>query len=658
MLGCDAQVPGKYERSDSIIIASFHFEKRLIKLTSVMRDIRVDIPGHGEEKINAAVVYGGAKLAMQVIGNAFGIAIRHYAMINMEGLVKVFDSMGGIDICVDDKELDFINENTPDVQRIIQNESVIEPLNNSGQVHLCGAQALAYMRDRRHGYDHARTARQRKVLGAAMRKVKSDFRLPQLLRSALCVRKQVRYNIPVFDLLQLFALIRKANMNEIASMRLPAEGTYEVVSASTWSIHADFEKNGQIFKEFLESGSGEQAPQQNKPPADSTMHDTTFKINPDYKQWKQTDAAFNQKEAWPASLFPDASYRYFSECGCVVCALAAMLRHYGIEKQSDVSRFNPWILNEKLIRCGAFSVAADLMLADIDLLYELEYAGAVVYSREKLVEIYQSGEPFLITVSGTNAPRHFIAPDYLTEEDLAVIDSASEKRFLSEYEKVLELRLFRRCDTHKAGRVIALTFDDGPGYRDETEIILDALEKYHAKATFFTVGNRLLRRPESLKRKLELGCEIGSHTWSHDHYGDDVTKEDIEKCNEMIKEVTGQYPTCFRAPGGATNPFIRQVCKQAGLPLFYWSVDTEDWKYEDAGRLYEKVVYGVRDGDIVLMHEIFESTAMGLEPILQALSKRGFRFVTCSELVLEKTGKAPEPGVQYWKNGNICNDTK
>ena len=94
------------------------------------------------------------------------------------------------------------------------------------------------------------------------------------------------------------------------------------------------------------------------------------------------------------------------------------------------------------------------------------------------------------------------------------------------------------------------------------------------------------------------------------------------------------------------------------MALFDGSLDTKDWKYRDGERLYEEVILNTRDGDIVLMHEIYESTAMGLEAVLQALSKRGFSFVTCSELVLAKTGKPPEPGIQYGKNGNICNDTK
>lgn len=656
MLGCDAQTPGAYERSDTIIIASIHAEKRLVKLTSVMRDILVDIPGHGKGKINAAVVCGGAKLAMQVVAEAFGVNIRYYAMINMEGLVSVFDALGGIDIRVDDKELDFINENTPDVQRIILDNKVIEPLKNSGQVHLCGAQTLAYMRNRRHGHEYARTARQRKVLGIAMKKAKSDMRFPKLLRLALCVRKQVWYNIPAYKLLQMFMLIRKTNMEQIASLRLPAEGTYEEINAGTWHIIADFEKNRQVFKDFLEGDFREQSAQPVNVIADSPVQDAC-KINPDYKKWKQTDAAFNEEQAWPASLFPDATYRYFSECGCVVTALSIMLRHFNIEQQADPTKFNPWILNERLIHCGAFDAAADLVLPDIDMLYDLEYAGAIVYSRESIIRIFQSGEPFLITVPGTNAPKHFIAPDALTEDDVAVIDSASEKRFLSEYDKVLELRLFRRCARNKTQPIIALTFDDGPGFRGETDIILNTLEKYHAKATFFTVGNRLLIEPDSLKRKLEMGCEIGSHTWDHDRYGEDVTKEDILKCNEIIEKVTGRPPTCFRSPGGATNPFIRQVCKEEGLPIFFWSVDTVDWKYKDAVSLYEHVIHCARDGDIILMHEIYESTATGLESVLKALSERGFRFVTCSELVLEKTGKPPEPGVQYGRNAIICNDT-
>ena len=84
-----------------------------------------------------------------------------------------------------------------------------------------------------------------------------------------------------------------------------------------------------------------------------------------YKTWKQDDPRFNKEEAWPAPQFPDAEYRRFRDAGCLVCALAVMLRHAGLEKETDEDLFNPWILNEKLIDAGTFTPAADLELSEI-----------------------------------------------------------------------------------------------------------------------------------------------------------------------------------------------------------------------------------------------------------------------------------------------------
>ena len=205
--------------------------------------------------------------------------------------------------------------------------------------------------------------------------------------------------------------------------------------------------------------------------------------------------------------------------------------------------------------------------------------------------------------------------------------------------------------------IIALTFDDGPSDNTASDRILETLEKYSVKATFFAVGEQVEKNPDKLRQKMALCHEIGSHTWSH-HYGENVTKDDILKGNEIIKQVSGKNPVCFRSPGGATNDFIRQVCKETGLPLFYWSIDTNDWRHRDAKKTYDEVVNNSRDGDIVLMHELYESTADAVEKILPALIERGFQFVTCSELVLLKTGQPPLPGVQYLRNGKICNNTK
>ena len=162
-----------------------------------------------------------------------------------------------------------------------------------------------------------------------------------------------------------------------------------------------------------------------------------------YRSWRQADPGYNQEEAWPASLFPGADFHYFKECGCLVTSLAIMLRHYGIETETDESRFNPWILNQRLIKAGAFTRYANLQIKRIDRLYPLDYIGPIPYSREAVVSASQEGSPFLVAVPGVRGERHFIVPDYLTEDDLAIIDCAWHKKYLSAFDRIMEIRLFR-----------------------------------------------------------------------------------------------------------------------------------------------------------------------------------------------------------------------
>ena len=210
-------------------------------------------------------------------------------------------------------------------------------------------------------------------------------------------------------------------------------------------------------------------------------------------------------------------------------------------------------------------------------------------------------------------------------------------------------------DTSK--KMIALTFDDGPGYNKSSDKILDVLEKYGARATFFMVGKNAKDHPKNLKRKVELGCELGNHTWNHDHYGKNVTASDIKKCSQAIYDVCGQYPTAFRSPGGNTTETIRKECKAENMPLYYWSLDTQDWKYRDADKVYNAVMKHVEDGDIILMHEIYDSTAAAVEKLVPALIKEGYQLVTCEELVMAKTGKRPVAGDQYVTANSVNNKT-
>ena len=206
--------------------------------------------------------------------------------------------------------------------------------------------------------------------------------------------------------------------------------------------------------------------------------------------------------------------------------------------------------------------------------------------------------------------------------------------------------------------MIALTFDDGPGYNKASDKILDVLEKYNARATFFMVGQNAKEHPDNVKRKVKLKCELGNHTWNHNHYGENVTKEDIKKSSDAIKKASGGYaPTSFRSPGGNTTKLIREECKAEGMPLYYWSLDTQDWKSRNADAVYNAVMKNVKDGDIILMHEIYGSTADAVERMVPELIKQGYQLVTCEELIQAKTGKKPVAGTQYMNATTVKNET-
>lgn len=211
--------------------------------------------------------------------------------------------------------------------------------------------------------------------------------------------------------------------------------------------------------------------------------------------------------------------------------------------------------------------------------------------------------------------------------------------------------------------MVALTFDDGPAFTykgdNSTSRILDTLEKYGARATFFMVGERVDDETKALlQREIELGCELGNHTYNHKNYGSDVTPYDIEKASKRIKKYCGKAPTMFRCPGGNLTNAIRNECKDQGMPLAYWSIDTLDWKTKDAKKIYNRTTKQVYDGAIILMHDIYPSTADAVEKLVPALIEKGYQIVTVTQLIEAKTGDKPKPGQQYVDYETINNNTK
>lgn len=211
--------------------------------------------------------------------------------------------------------------------------------------------------------------------------------------------------------------------------------------------------------------------------------------------------------------------------------------------------------------------------------------------------------------------------------------------------------------------IVALSFDDGPAFdyegQNSTERILDTLEKYGARATFFMVGERVDESTKHLlEREIQLGCELGNHTYAHTHYGSDVTVSDISKASSRIKKYSGKAPTIFRCPGGNLTKKIREECKEEKMPLAYWSVDTKDWKYKDAKKIYKEAINHVYDGSIILMHDIYPSTAEAVEKLVPELQKKGYQVVSVSEMIAAKTGDNPKAGQQYVDYKTINNNTK
>lgn len=181
--------------------------------------------------------------------------------------------------------------------------------------------------------------------------------------------------------------------------------------------------------------------------------------------------------------------------------------------------------------------------------------------------------------------------------------------------------------------MVALTFDDGPT-TTVTNRILDVLEQYNAKATFFVVGNRLGSSgcKATVARAYTLGCEIGSHSYTHPKMQKLSISEiqaEFSKTNAAIEKIIGITPALFRPPYGYVNDAVRAY---ANAPLILWSVDPEDWNSRNAVKVYNHIMSKVKDGDIILMHDLYSSTAEACESLIPALLAEGYQLVTVSEL--------------------------
>ena len=202
--------------------------------------------------------------------------------------------------------------------------------------------------------------------------------------------------------------------------------------------------------------------------------------------------------------------------------------------------------------------------------------------------------------------------------------------------------LLRKIDKNK--KMVALTYDDGPSIY--TPRILKTLKENNSVATFFVVGNRVPMYSDTVKKAYDMGCEIGNHTYEHKslpNLSETEVKRQISKTNKEVKKAIGEKPVIMRPTGGATNANVKQW---VGMPSIIWSIDTLDWKTRNADSTRRAVLNRVKDGDIVLMHDLYSATATASETIIPELVRRGYQLVTVSELA-ECRGGMKETGAYY-----------
>lgn len=195
-------------------------------------------------------------------------------------------------------------------------------------------------------------------------------------------------------------------------------------------------------------------------------------------------------------------------------------------------------------------------------------------------------------------------------------------------------------------RYVALTFDDGPSGRFTREL-LDGLEQRGVKATFLLCGYRLKDYPREAKRIQQEGHEIGLHGYSHSSMAD-MGQEDLEReiADTLALLPDGCRPVFLRPPGGKCSEVVKDAARQADLAILSWSVDPKDWASHDAQVIEDAVVQTVRDGDVILLHDMSDSSVEAALSIIDELKAQGFSFVTVSELARLK-GRTIEPGKVY-----------
>lgn len=186
-------------------------------------------------------------------------------------------------------------------------------------------------------------------------------------------------------------------------------------------------------------------------------------------------------------------------------------------------------------------------------------------------------------------------------------------------------------------KVLSISFDAAWG-RANTEEILNILDRYDVKTTFFLVGFWAEKHPDLVQELVSRGHEIGNHSATHPHMAQlsaAQVREELRKCSDLVKSITGKPTTLFRPPYGEYNDTVVKVSREEGYECVQWNVDSLDWKNLGAEDMVKKCTKSVNPGDIVLFHNDSKYILEALPQILEYYTQAGYKIIPVSQLLLQ-----------------------
>ena len=259
LIGNDSRQNGEDGRSDAMILLSISSKTKTIYMTSLLRDMYVEIPGHDGNRLNAAYSFGGAELLMETVEENFDIPVNRYVLVNFEAFASLVDAVGGVDLELTTGELEYVNGYLVEYNMLTGRPQGTDNVDTTkpGLVHLNGPQALAYCRIRYIGTDFGRTERQRKVLTAAIKQMpKAVGTNYQELMDGLL--PNLTTNLTQVECYRLSLKAGKLLTYDIVSDSIPQPDTYKNATIRQMAVlEVDFEANIKYLKEKIYGVTGE-----------------------------------------------------------------------------------------------------------------------------------------------------------------------------------------------------------------------------------------------------------------------------------------------------------------------------------------------------------------------------------------------------------------